>query len=154
MSGKSEQVIVRAADGRIIRDFTYNDRHPWPEAADGLGYSLVLIAPQQNPAHTAPANWRASVAVNGNPTSSDAIPFVGDPLGDDNMNGLSNLQEYGLGGTSRPGIAFRDGDTLFTFSRNLAADDVVTLNRLYCGNLHDCSRRPIDPEYRPLLWHS
>ena len=29
--------------GADIRPFRYNDKHPWPESPDGLGYALALM---------------------------------------------------------------------------------------------------------------
>jgi hypothetical protein len=44
----------------VIRSFTYDDEFPWPDSPDGLGDSLVLVAPATNPDHSLAANWRAS----------------------------------------------------------------------------------------------
>ena len=32
-----------------IKEFSFDDKSPWPEKADGEGFSLVLIQPQTNP---------------------------------------------------------------------------------------------------------
>jgi hypothetical protein len=37
LSNSNEQLIVRAADGTIIKQFTYRDSSPWPAEADGNG---------------------------------------------------------------------------------------------------------------------
>ncbi len=59
-SNSSEQLIVRAANGSIIRQFTYRDSFPWPTEADGNGASLVLNEPASNPDHTLASSWHAS----------------------------------------------------------------------------------------------
>src|SRR5439155_5877433 len=61
------------------------------------GYSLVLIAPQTNPDHTVPANWRSSAFVGGSPGGADVVPYPADPLGDANGNGERDLIDYALG---------------------------------------------------------
>ncbi|MFM8617319.1 MAG: CotH kinase family protein [Opitutaceae bacterium] len=59
LSNGGEQIIVRAADGGIIRRFTYRDAFPWPEEADGGGASLVLSNPASNPDHNLASSWHA-----------------------------------------------------------------------------------------------
>jgi hypothetical protein len=83
LSNSGEQIALLAADGSAIRDFRYRDDLPWPTAADGLGYSLVLINAATNPDHALPSSWRSSVAVGGNPGTIDAVPFTG--IGTDSM---------------------------------------------------------------------
>ena len=122
LSNGGEQVLIRAADGETIKDFTYSDRAPWPESADGGGFSLTLILPESNPLHGEASSWRASGFTNGSPASSDATRFSGDPLGDDNRNGISNLVEYAVGDTLELGLA---GAGSLTFRLNVLADDVV-----------------------------
>ncbi len=63
LSNSTEQLIVRAASGAIIRQFTYRDSAPWPEEADGSGYSLVLSNPFANPNHSLASSWHASPPV-------------------------------------------------------------------------------------------
>ena len=60
LSNSSEQVIIRAANGAIIKQFTYRDSAPWPEEADGNGSSLVLSNPFANPDHALASSWHAS----------------------------------------------------------------------------------------------
>ncbi len=128
-SNGGEQVLLVDAAGADIRRFTYDDSLPWPISADGPGFSLVLIDPTSNPDHALAGNWRSSTTVGGNPGEDDSVAFVGDPDADDNGNGLSNFLEHALGSDSpsvhvalNPSSA---GGLLFTFSRNLAADDVI-----------------------------
>lgn len=125
LSNSGDHIILLDAQGQTIRDFSYNDHAPWPESPDGGGYSLVLINPASNPDHANPLNWRASVAVNGNPGTGDSTILSGDPTGDDDHNGITNLVQYALSGTQLPSGS-GDGSFLYiTFRRNLAADDVT-----------------------------
>lgn len=81
-----------------IRDFEYGVESPaWPDEANGGGYCLVLIKPENNPDHSDPANWRRSVVPRGTPAESDAIPFSGIATADVDGDGLSALLEYTLG---------------------------------------------------------
>jgi len=129
LSNGGELIVLVDASGSDIRRFTYDDNLPWPTAADGAGFSMILITPDTNPDHALGANWRSSTAVGGNPGSSDRVDFSGDPDGDDDQDGLSNFLEHALGADSPAIEASADPDVvgglLLTFSRNLAADDVL-----------------------------
>jgi hypothetical protein len=144
LSNDGEQVTLVGAGGEVIRDFTFNDVPPWPEAADGGGFSLVLVAPLTNPDHGDPGSWRASTTVDGNPGSSDHAPFMGDPDADQDLDGLSAFLEHALGsddtdpasGPQRYGATVQrlelegvapDDYLLLNYRRNLAADDVIYL---------------------------
>ncbi|MGI9241841.1 MAG: CotH kinase family protein, partial [Verrucomicrobiales bacterium] len=122
LSNGGEQIVIWAADGQVIRDFAFDDSSPWPEAADGDGFSLVLIDPMSVPAHGDPSNWRASGFAGGSPAGTDTTRFVGDPGADGNRNGLSDLIEYAIGDTLASG--FSDSGFI-TFRQNLLADDVL-----------------------------
>ena len=138
LSNDGETIILSDASGADIRNFTYNDKDPWPEAADGDGLSLVLIHPMGNPDHNDPLNWRSSLTQNGTPGEGSAgSQFVGDPNGDDDQNGISNFLQYTL---TPPGVdptlpstaiapftveeVPSDFMTL-SYTRNIAADDVI-----------------------------
>jgi hypothetical protein len=142
LSNSGEQIVLADVLGADIRRFAYGDAPPWPSSSDGDGYSLVLIAPQGNPAHGDPFNWRSSTAAGGNPGSSDAAaPFSGDPDLDGDADRLTALMEHALGTSDAipdPGAGpaigsgrFVDGGGVarqyltITYRRNLAADDVV-----------------------------
>ena len=110
LSNGGERIKLSFGAGSPIRDFSYDDEHPWPSSPDGDGPSLVLIAPEQNPDHGNPMNWRASTVAGGNPGTSDMIPFLGeDPLG------------YAL--ASSPIISVADGMTILSCARVLGSDD-------------------------------
>ncbi|MEZ5305159.1 MAG: lamin tail domain-containing protein [Verrucomicrobiales bacterium] len=136
-----ETIAIVGADGGEIRSFRYNDRAPWPEVADGGGPSLVLIAPETNPDHGDPANWRLSALPGGAPGAGDAAPFSGDPLADDDGDSLAAIAEYylgtsdadpasGAGSVAATIEAFPNAEppgryVVFRFRRDLAADDAV-----------------------------
>jgi hypothetical protein len=127
LANGGDRIELWDAQGQDIRDFSYDDSAPWPEPADGSGFSLVLINPTANPDHSKPENWRLSAAVNGNPGGSDATTFAGNPVGDDNGDGIINLTQYALAGMTpfeHPFLGEVTGFLTLSFRRNLAADDV------------------------------
>ena len=77
-----------------------------------------------------PVSWRPSAEVNGNPGTSDSTIFNGDPHGDDDGNGLSNLAQYALGGPNgspRVSLTERNGDSFVSFRHQqvIGADDIL-----------------------------
>ena len=139
LSNDGEQIILLDANGATIKDFTYNDVEPWPVAADGDGFTLVLKDPPSNPDHSDPFSWRSSVAIGGSPGGTDSIPFSGDPDDDGDADGLSAFYEYATGTSDGDGSQFAlpvlsigavdvggtiDDYLLFEFTINLAAEGV------------------------------
>jgi hypothetical protein len=148
LSNSGERLeLLDAAAGHIF-DFVYDDKSPWPESADGAGFSLVLVNPMSDPDPGNPANWRASAAPGGSPGGEDSDTFadwvtrnsVTGGMGDDfNGDGVSNLVEYGLGLTPASGLTsgiisatfetvvvndIPDVYLVLRYRRNYAADDV------------------------------
>ena len=132
LSNGGENVKLSFGQGSAIHDFVYDDSSPWPEAADGSGPSLVLTLPETRPDHGIATNWRASSDA-GNPGSSDATSFSGDPTADENNNGLSALLEYAFGSNdSEPSdpspvsANINSGGALgLSFPRRLSAEDAL-----------------------------
>ncbi|MAT46801.1 MAG: hypothetical protein CMO35_05140 [Verrucomicrobiaceae bacterium] len=138
LSNGGETITLSAADGATIRSFTYNDKEPWPELADGDGLSLVLRNPLGNPDHSDPLNWRSSTVLDGAPGGGDGSAFTGEPGADDDGNGIPNFLQYALAPATtqarlprmevRPfplGGEAGSGDFMtFSYTRNRLADDV------------------------------
>jgi hypothetical protein len=127
LANGGERITLAGAGGVVIQDFIYDNDPPWPTSADGLGRSLVLVAPQTNPNPTDPLNWRPSVAPGGNPGTSDAVPAPANPAGDDNGNGWPNLIEYAVVMPELAASVDTAGRLTFTFTRNLDADDAICM---------------------------
>ena len=131
LSNDGETLTLVDQNDTVILTFTYNDRAPWPEPADGDGPSLVLVAPGGDTDPGNPINWRPSTTTGGNPGASDATAFSGDALADSNGNGVADLVDYFLGSTGPGGVpiieAVADTDGSFTvaFIRKLGADDAT-----------------------------
>ncbi|BDS05448.1 hypothetical protein NT6N_04880 [Oceaniferula spumae] len=108
LSNSGERIRLAAADTTTIVDFTYTDDAPWPETADGDGYSLVYKG--TNP--TDPNQWRPSTAIHGNPGNTDTIPYSG-----------GELSDYLF--ASAPVPMPTDGSFFMELSVNTAADDAT-----------------------------
>jgi hypothetical protein len=128
LANEGELVQLTAADGSVIQSFAYDDKAPWPEAADGLGFTLELIDPASRPDPANPQNWRASLDIGGTPgglglddfdawTRRYFDPAAPDfaarsaPAADPDGDGLVNRWEYLLASppTSSNGSGLRTG---------------------------------------------
>lgn len=106
LSNDGELLMLRSGTNEVIHAFTYNDQPPWPQAANGAGFSLVLIDPTRTPVpdHNNPLNWRGSLAPGGTPGSADALDYtswksvhavpLAEPVLDIDLDGRVNLIEY------------------------------------------------------------
>ena len=76
LSNSGEDITLVAADSSVIADFTYNDSDPFPFAADGGGFSLVLDDAVNTPAEELGKyySWRASTELGGSPGAASADP--------------------------------------------------------------------------------
>lgn len=77
LSNGGEELTLRNHDGQVMDRVTYNDKWPWPEAADGAGAALARLRPGLDRAR--PENWRASNAAMGTPGAPN---FPGGPPAD------------------------------------------------------------------------
>jgi hypothetical protein len=139
LNNQGEQIVLNALGGAVIRDFVFDDSAPWPEAPDGSGVTLTLIAPLTNPDHSLPENWRGSVLVGGTPGGSDASSYsswktfyaISSDNDDTDRDGVPAVLEYALG--TFPGVAnvapmlssfTGDGYLTITLTHSANADDV------------------------------
>ncbi len=109
LNNAGETVTLHAADGSVIKSFTYSPDAPWPVAADGNGPSLVLVDPASNPDHNAASSWRPSAATHGTPGAAEdeaggyaAWKAAQGNLADDadpDQDGVGFFLEYALGGS-------------------------------------------------------
>jgi hypothetical protein len=144
LSNGGEQLTLHDSIGALIRDFTYDDKLPWPVSADGSGHSLVLRCPEANPDHSLASSWLPSATVGGTPGTEDGVPFAnwraahgvtGQATNDDDLDQLSNLLEYGFGtdpldpssaGPTASLITDSGGDYLaLAVTRSLTATDIL-----------------------------
>jgi hypothetical protein len=71
LSNSGERFVLFDANDQAIMDFTYSDDLPWPEEADGDGYTLVHTdeLPSSDPNEA--TYWRKSYQINGSPFADD-----------------------------------------------------------------------------------
>ncbi|MDB4265260.1 lamin tail domain-containing protein [bacterium] len=120
-----EQVRLEAANADMIADFTYGDSAPWPDSADGDGFSLVFNGSDP----TLPSNWRPSTSIGGNPNSSDSTPFPGGDL-------LSYLVANG------PSANFTNDSFSLSVDLNLGAD-AATIRAQFSTDLDTWTDAPV-----------
>jgi hypothetical protein len=158
LNNGSDRIKLEDADNSTIRDFTYNDNAPWPEEADGDGFSLVLINPQSNPDHDDPASWRSSTSAGGNPGAGDAVTFVGNANDDLDGDGIPALLEHALGtseSTSNPEpvmVSTFGNQLTLSVQSNHGADD-VTLSLELSGDLTTWTDAPPEISLQSTINH-
>jgi hypothetical protein len=74
-----ETIALCKQSGDTLFSMTYKDQAPWPELADGGGYSLVTKETNFAGDLNDPTNWRASYNVNGSPGQDD-LPTSSIPI--------------------------------------------------------------------------
>lgn len=80
-SNSGEEILLKDATDNPVIHFIYDDQYPWPEDADGDGYSMVstYFNPTGNP--TDASYWRASLKLYGSPFRDD-----------DGLTGIENFE--------------------------------------------------------------
>ncbi len=114
LDNSGDHLTLLDAAGRPLLDFSYGDDPPWPESADGDGYSLVLIDPFSDPNHGIFSSWRSSTSIDGNPGTDDREAFQGDSNRDRDGDGVPALVEFLLGSSEVKGDLLSD---FFTWNR-------------------------------------
>ena len=106
LSNNGERIRLKAADGNVISEFTYDDQGLWDAAADGAGPSLEIVALGASPSLA--TSWRASTAAGGTPGVVTAASGSADFNGDSLVNGADFLAwQRGYG---KPASTPADGD--------------------------------------------
>jgi len=63
LSNSGEELALLDASGNTIQNIDFSDSYPWPDLADGLGYSLELTCSNCDTAN--PYNWKTANHPNG-----------------------------------------------------------------------------------------
>ena len=71
LANSGERISLFSADSILIISVLFDDHIPWPEAADGTGYSLVPTAINPTGDLNDAANWRSSLYADGSPGYDD-----------------------------------------------------------------------------------
>lgn len=139
LSNEGESIKLEDSEGGTVKEFSYDDKAPWPINPATGGFSLVLITPGTNPDPSEPSNWRASIAIGGTPSGTDAVTYSGDPTADLDNDGLSALVEYAVGSSdsdANSGVGvisigtvehLGSSYTTFSYQWNPAAEDVMLM---------------------------
>jgi hypothetical protein len=69
LSNSGESIYLRNGYNQLVDSVAYSDTIPWPENADGDGYSLELI--DDNADNALWSNWKASEKLNGSPYNAE-----------------------------------------------------------------------------------
>ncbi|HAA86803.1 MAG TPA: hypothetical protein DCE22_01010, partial [Verrucomicrobiales bacterium] len=111
-----------------IRNFVYDDRRPWPEAADGEGHSLNLLNAENGPDHSLSENWTISSQISGTPGQEDN--GLSQEIIDQDKDGLSAFVENALGTSDNaPNAPFMisfdsEGKTTISHTQNRNAEGI------------------------------
>lgn len=73
LSDKGEELTLVDAFDRPVISFSYQDSDPWPKAADGQGFSLVLQNPELGVDLNQASNWQSSTFSLGSPGSAEPV---------------------------------------------------------------------------------
>ena len=72
-SNSGEEVLLHDHNGTPIIHFIYDDKDPWPELADGEGYSLVSVSRSPTGDPNEPVYWKNSIKIGGSPFADEHI---------------------------------------------------------------------------------
>jgi hypothetical protein len=94
LDNNGETVALNTAAGDTLIKIHYSDKYPWPNSADGAGYSLVPR--EQNPYkdQNDGANWMASRDIHGNPGRDNILVSVQEPRTQAAPDEYQLLQNY------------------------------------------------------------
>ncbi|MDQ8204227.1 lamin tail domain-containing protein [Pelagicoccus sp. SDUM812003] len=126
LANGGERIRLEDTSGNAIFDFSYHDDSPWPESADGDGFSLVRTNPYAQADLDEEWAWRASPSSNGSPGQPYRSIFTGDASQDQDGDGLSDLANHAFGGSGpafAPFLFLDQGSLHLAHRRNLAAPD-------------------------------
>ncbi|MFN0067929.1 MAG: lamin tail domain-containing protein, partial [Limisphaerales bacterium] len=120
LANGGERLALLDRDGRVVTSVTYGDSGPWPDRANGGGFSLEVADPAGDP--NSPGNWRDSGQQNGTPGQPPgSTPSAGILLSEIFAGGGTNQSDFvelfnaGNALIQLAGWTLEDGGTPFTF---------------------------------------
>lgn len=94
LDNSGEKITFLSASGDTVISFIYDDKLPWPEEADGTGYSLVSANYNGSGNPSDAAYWKKSAAVHGSPGKQDAATSVNEDAQNQVIKDFSISQNY------------------------------------------------------------
>lgn len=76
LSNGGENIELTTSTGDIVLNITYNDKYPWPNSPDGLGYSLIRKPHRLYQDLNEPNSWASSENIHGNPGAHDTVTAI------------------------------------------------------------------------------
>ncbi len=150
--GENIQLDLVGSPLTTLHSINYDDKQPWPKAADGFGSSMLLLDPAGSPDHSLPSSWTASAHPGGHP-GGNPVPLsyqewrmltfsnvqsssdeISGPNADPDGDGITNFAEYALGGSAlladavqlRPRVStVRDGEQTYFAIQYLSVPEAV-----------------------------
>lgn len=95
LDNSGESLVLADPLGRTLATAAYAAAPPWPDAAAGQGYSLVLARRDVDPSR--PEAWRPSRILHGTPGQPEESQFHGNPADDADLDGWPALLEHACG---------------------------------------------------------
>ncbi|NLG16095.1 MAG: lamin tail domain-containing protein [Fibrobacter sp.] len=82
LKNSGERIALRdLSAGKDFLSVEYSDVGPWPEKADGLGFSIVPVSSEGQWDLKSPYSWRASTRIGGSPGKADpTVVYVNEVL--------------------------------------------------------------------------
>ncbi|MBN1673998.1 MAG: lamin tail domain-containing protein [Kiritimatiellae bacterium] len=98
LSNGGERLSLLDCEGRTVISVRYNDKYPWPESADGDGFSLVPVTTDGDQDDA--AKWRASNLIGGSPGYEDGEPYrvvISEALTHTDLPDVDTIELYNAG---------------------------------------------------------
>ncbi|MBN1674123.1 MAG: lamin tail domain-containing protein [Kiritimatiellae bacterium] len=141
-----EKVALLDCEGRTVTAVRYNDKDPWPEEADGEGYSLVFDGTGDQ---DDPALWRASNLIGGSPGYEDGEPYrvvINEALTHTDLPQKDALELYNAGQTSVDIGGWYLSDTLTDYKKfRIPTGTVLAAGGYKVYDEDDFNHTPGDP---------
>lgn len=76
LANAGEEIEMASPEGKVFLKMVYDDNYPWPNSADGSGYSLIRKPHRIYNDINAPGDWCASQNIGGNPGGYDEVTSI------------------------------------------------------------------------------
>jgi len=101
LDNAGERLTLLDSSGATVFTVRYNDKDPWPEPADGDGFSLVYTGADDDQDH--PEKWRVSNLIGGSPGYDEGDPYrvvINEALTHTDLPQLDTIELYNAGDAS------------------------------------------------------